>query len=62
MIPNVIGDSAGRLLFNSDTKLAVGIAANVSAIAGFGIKYDSQPATGKKPLDTLLTVGLEATF
>ncbi len=62
VIPNVIGDSAGRVLFNSNSKLAVSVAANVSVSASLSFKYDSQPAEGKKDLDTLVTFGLDAAF
>jgi hypothetical protein len=62
VIPNVIGDTAGRVLLNNDTKVAVGIAAHVALAAELLMKYDSQPAPGKKPLDTIVTVGLEATY
>jgi hypothetical protein len=62
VMANVIGDSAGRVLLNSTSKLAVGIAAAVSVAAQLQFKYDSQPAAGKQPLDTILTLGLEANF
>jgi hypothetical protein len=62
VIPNVLGATAGRVLLNSDTKLAVGLAAHISLAADLLFKYDSQPAMGKLALDTLLTVGIEATF
>ncbi len=62
VIPNVIGESAGRVLFNSTSKLAVGVAANVSVSAALLLRYDSKPATGKQPLDTLVTAGVEAAF
>ena len=57
-LPNVI--SPTRFLLNSTTKAAVGVVSVLSAAASFGIRYDSNPAPGRVPLDTILTIGLEA--
>jgi hypothetical protein len=68
VIANVVGDDAGRILLNSVSKLAVGIATHVSVAALLTFKYDSKPAPGaagapaKQPLDTILTLALEANF
>jgi hypothetical protein len=62
VMPNVIGPTAGRVVLNSTSKLAVGLAAHIAVALGLTFKYDSQPAMGKVALDTLLTAGVEATY
>lgn len=60
IVPDVIGPL--RVLINSTTKLAVTVASMLSVNLGFAMRYDSAPAAGKKPLDTVLTLGLEANY
>ncbi len=62
LMPNVLPNQPGRVLFNSVSKLGVGIGANMSLAAGFTVKYDSAPAVGRKNTDTVLSVGLDANF
>jgi hypothetical protein len=62
VLPNVLPNQPGRVLFNSVSKLGVGIAASMSLSAGFTVKYDSAPADGRKNTDTVLSVGLDANF
>jgi opacity protein-like surface antigen len=62
VIPNVLPNEAGRVLFNSTSKLAVGVSASVAINASFVVKYDSLPAAGRKNTDTILAVGVEASF
>jgi hypothetical protein len=57
-LPNVL--SPQRFMLNSVTKAAVGLISVVSASASFTARYDSAPAPGRLPLDTILTIGLEA--
>ncbi len=57
-LPNVIGPS--RFLVNSVTKAAVGLVSVLSASATFTVRYDSAPAVGRLPLDTIFTLGIEA--
>lgn len=60
MLPNVI--NRFRFLFNSTTKIGVVVGAGFAFTATFNLKYDSVPAAGKKPLDTVLGLGVEAAF
>lgn len=63
VLPNVLGTA--RVLVNSATKLGVGLVGNVSVTAGFALRYDSSPAqvpVKRKPLDTQLLLGIEASF
>ncbi len=62
VLPNVLPNQPGRVLLNSTSKLGVGIAANMSLAAGFTLKYDSAPAAGRKNTDTVLSIGLDASF
>jgi putative salt-induced outer membrane protein YdiY len=63
VMPNLFGATAGkRVLVNSTTKLAAQMTESVSMNASFLVTSDSVPAAGKKPVDTALTVGLEAAF
>jgi hypothetical protein len=62
VLPNVLPNQPGRVLFNSVSKLGVGIAANMSLAAGFTVKYDSAPAAGRKDTDTVLSISLDASF
>lgn len=63
VVPNVLGPTAGkRVLVNTNTKLAAALTEMVSMNVSFLTSSDSVPAEGKKPLDTSLTVGLEAAF
>ncbi len=57
---NVVG--ASRVLATSTTKLSAGLNRHLSFGVGFQVRHDSTPATGKKPTDTALTVGIEATL
>lgn len=59
-LPNVIGSA--RFLLNSTTKAAVGLVSVLSATATFALRYDSAPAAGKRPVDTVFTLGVEANF
>ena len=60
LLPNVLGQP--RLLVNSLTKVSVGLSTLLALNASFAAKFDSQPAEGKKPIDTVLSLGLEANF
>lgn len=60
LLPNVLGQP--RLLVNSLTRVSVGLNTLLAFNASFAAKYDSQPAEGKKPIDTVLSLGLEANF
>jgi hypothetical protein len=51
-----------RLLINSLSKVSVGLNTLLAFNASFALKFDSQPAAGKKPMDTVLSLGLEANF
>ncbi|MEN9797969.1 MAG: hypothetical protein RL653_1665 [Pseudomonadota bacterium] len=55
--PNIVGDA--RVLVNSTTKLSTRLSQSVLLTTSFQVAYDSQPAAGKRPLDTILTAGLE---
>jgi hypothetical protein len=59
VLPNVLGL---RFLINSLSKVSVGIASALSLTASFTVRYDSAPAIGKKPVDTVLAIGIEANF
>jgi len=60
LLPNVLGQP--RLLVNSLTRVSVGLSTLLAFNASFSAKFDSQPAEGKKPIDTVLSLGLEANF
>ncbi|MBX7115580.1 MAG: DUF481 domain-containing protein [Myxococcaceae bacterium] len=63
VMPNVLGETAGkRVLVNSTTKLSAQLTEMLSTNVAFLVNSDSVPAPGKKPVDTALTVGLEAAF
>ena len=63
VMPNVLGETAGkRVLVNSTTKLSAQLTEMLSVNVAFLVNSDSVPAAGKKPVDTALTVGLEAAF
>jgi len=55
--PNIVGDA--RVLVNSTTKLSTRLGQGLLITTSFQVAYDSQPASGKKPMDTILTAGLE---
>lgn len=59
-LPNLAG--AARFLLNSNSKLNARLTESLSIAASFLVNYDSSPAGGKRPLDTALTLGLEAAF
>jgi hypothetical protein len=56
-IPNIVGDA--RVLVNSTTKLSTRLSQGLLVTTSFQLAYDSQPAAGKRPMDTILTAGLE---
>lgn len=58
VLPNLLGDS--RILVNTLSKVSSRLIANISLGVSFATRYDSRPAVGKVPLDTALTVSLEA--
>ncbi|MBK7859968.1 MAG: DUF481 domain-containing protein [Archangiaceae bacterium] len=58
LLPNVLNKA--RLLLNNNAKVGVNLFGPLAVTVAFGIRYDSEPAAGKQPLDTVLTVGLEA--
>src|SRR5262249_26068098 len=60
VLPNVVGDP--RTIFNSNTKLSASLTDVLSFNVNFLVNYDSKPAGNKKPTDTALTLGVEATF
>lgn len=55
--PNIVGDA--RLLVNATTKLSTRLSQGLLLTTSFQVAYDSQPAAGKRPMDTILTAGLE---
>jgi len=55
--PNTVGDA--RVLVNSTTKLSTRLEQGLLVTTSLQVAYDSQPAPGKKPMDTILTAGLE---
>ncbi len=59
-LPNVIG--ASRFLVNSASKLSFGIIGGLAATITFTVHYDSAPAEGKVPTDTIFTAGLDANY
>jgi hypothetical protein len=59
-VPNVLNET--RFLVNSSSKAALGLISVLSLTATFTVKWDSKPAPGKLPTDTIFTLGLEATF
>jgi hypothetical protein len=56
-VPNLVNEA--RLLLTSMSKLSSRLTSTVSLGVSFGIAYDSAPATGRKNVDTALTVGLD---
>lgn len=60
VLPNVLGEP--RVLVNSLSKASVGLNTLLAFNASFALKFDSLPAAGKKPVDTILSLGLEANF
>ena len=60
LLTNVVGPT--RVMVNSTSKLLVGIAGSFALTAGFALKYDSAPAAGLKNTDTVLSLGVDATF
>jgi hypothetical protein len=60
LLPNVLG--VPRYLVNSLSKVSVGLSTLLAFNATFALKFDSQPAVDKKPVDTVLSLGLEANF
>jgi putative salt-induced outer membrane protein YdiY len=56
---NVIGDTSGRTLLSSTTKLSSHITTTVAFGVGFAVVHDTQPPPAKVKTDTALTVGLE---
>ncbi len=57
---NVVGDS--RIVANSMTKLSARLVGSLALGTSFQVQYDSQPAAGKVPTDTALSVLLEVGF
>ena len=57
---NVWGES--RLLASSLSRLSMKLIDGLSASVALQINHDSFPAPGKKPTDTVLSVGLDLTF
>ncbi len=60
MLFNLLGSS--RTLFNSTTKLIARLSPALSISGSFLLGFDSAPAPGKQPTDTVLTLGVEAAF
>ena len=60
VLPSLIGDS--RLLVNSQTQLSVRLTQTLAIATTFLYLYDSQPAQGKLPTDTSLSVSATITF
>ncbi len=57
---NILGDS--RVLVTSLSRLNARMTDSVALSVGFQIKYDSLPAEGRVPTDTMLSVGVETSF
>jgi hypothetical protein len=60
VLPNVLGQP--RVLINSLSRVSVGLNTLLAFNASYSVKFDSQPAEGKKPVDAVLSLGLEANF
>lgn len=56
---NAIGDTSGRTLVTSTSKISSHLTKTVAFGVGFVVSYDSQPPPKKVDTDTALTVGLE---
>ena len=56
---NVVGDTSGRTLLTSTTKLSSHLTRTLSFGVGFAVNHDTQPPPPKVKTDTALTVGLE---
>ena len=56
---NVVGDTSGRWLWNSTSKLSSRLFSKVSLGVGFVVNHDTHPAPGKVRTDTATTIGLE---
>ena len=56
---NAVGDTSGRTLLSSTTKLSSHLTKTVAFGVGFTVNYDSQPPPTKVTTDTATTVGLE---
>jgi putative salt-induced outer membrane protein YdiY len=60
ILPNIVGDS--RFLLNSTTKLNARLTDSLSISLSFLVTHDSAPAGNKRPTDTALSLGVEASF
>lgn len=60
VLTNVMGEP--RWLINSLTRINARLTESLAINVGFEIKHDSLPAQGKKPTDTILSVGAELAF
>jgi len=56
---NLIGDTSGRTILTSTSKLSSHITTTVAFGVGFVVTHDTQPPPPKVETDTALTVGLE---
>jgi hypothetical protein len=56
---NLIGETSGRTLMISTTKLSSHLTTSVALGVGFVVSHDTQPPPPKVKTDTALTVGLE---
>jgi hypothetical protein len=57
VMTNVVGEA--RYLVNSLTRINARLTQSVAMNVGFELKHDSTPAEGKRPTDTILSVGVE---
>lgn len=57
VLPNLIGNRS--VFVSSTTKLTARVAGPFSIGVGFKVDFNSEPAPGKQPTDTALTVGVE---
>ena len=60
ILPALTGPS--RFLVNSTTKFNAHLTSALSIAISFLLTYDSAPAGKKQPMDTALTLGLDAAF
>lgn len=60
VMTNVMGDP--RVVVNSLTRINARLTESLSLSAGFQLSHDSLPAAGKKPTDTILSLGAELAF
>jgi putative salt-induced outer membrane protein YdiY len=61
VIPDITG-GAGRVLFNSTSKISSKLTSSFALSIGFTVTHDSLPAPGKRTTDTALIAGIDLTL